>query len=275
MTARMAKERFTRVDGLRIRSLEEGSGPAVLFLHGASLGSSADVWSGNLPAFAARGFRAIAFDLPGFGLSDNPQDPSLAYRRDFVLAFMDALGLDRAHLVGHSQAGRIAVGLGFARPERIAKVVVLGTGSLLPPLAAGGKAQEGGEGEESGAVEPTLEQTRAALEDDLFERALITPVALETRHRMSVGKNFEAFLARARAPRPDKEATPLWRRLGESPVPLLLIYGRQDRAAAERAELARRHHPGLDLRVLDRCKHLVQWDAAAEFAALSTRFFAA
>jgi pimeloyl-ACP methyl ester carboxylesterase len=67
----MPRENFIEVQGLRIRTLEEGSGPALLLLHGASLGSSADVWAGNLSDLAARGLRVIACDQPGFGLSDN------------------------------------------------------------------------------------------------------------------------------------------------------------------------------------------------------------
>src|SRR5207302_592344 len=77
------KENFIEVEGLRIRTFEEGSGPAVLLLHGASLGSSADVWAGNLADLAAHGLRVIACDQPGFGLSDNPGDLSVAYRTRF------------------------------------------------------------------------------------------------------------------------------------------------------------------------------------------------
>jgi pimeloyl-ACP methyl ester carboxylesterase len=94
---------------------------------------------------------------------------------------------------------------------------------------------------------------------------------------MSTGKNFQAFLARGQVPRAKegKEAVPLWQRLAQAPVPLLLIYGKQDRgAAAERAALAKQHYPSLNLHLIDRCKHLIQWDAAAEFAALSVRFLA-
>jgi pimeloyl-ACP methyl ester carboxylesterase len=76
----MARESFIEVGGLRIRYFEEGAGAAVVLLHGASLGSSADVWTGNLPALAAHGLRIIAFDQPGFGLSDNPEDCSVGLR---------------------------------------------------------------------------------------------------------------------------------------------------------------------------------------------------
>ena len=274
----MAKENFVRVDGLRIRYFEQGSGPAALLLHGASLGSSADVWADNLPALAAHRLRVIAFDQPGFGLSDDPEDHSVAYRTRFVLALMDAMRIERAHLVGHSQSGRIAVNLAFDQPRRVLKIVVVGTGSLLPPLPPGGTKSDSGEGEEGGTREPTLEETRRSLEDNLFNHALITPAVLQTRHRMSTGRNFRAFLARrqARGGEKKKESAPLWQRLAEVPAPLRMIYGRQDRgAAAERAALARRLYPAIDLHLIDRCKHLVQWDAAAEFAALSGSFCAA
>ena len=246
----MAKENFVRVDGLRIRHFEQGSGPAALLLHGASLGSSADVWADNLPALAGHGLRVIAFDQPGFGLSDDPEDHSVAYRTRFVLAFMDAMRIAQAHLVGHSQSGRIAVNLAFDQPQRVLKIVVLGTGSLLPPLPGGTKS-DSGEGEEGGTREPTLEETRRSLEDNLFNHALITPAVLQTRHRMSTGRNFRAFLARrqARGGEKKKESAPLWQRLAEVPAPLRMIYGRQDRgAAAERAALAKQRWPALDLR---------------------------
>ena len=273
------KENFIEVEGLRIRTFEEGSGPAVLLLHGASLGSSADVWTDNLSDLAARGLRVIAYDQPGFGLSDNPGDPSLAYRTRFVLAFMDALLLSKARLIGHSQSGRIAVSLALEHGERVPGVVVLATGSLLPPLPGRGKP-DAAEGEEGGAEEPTLEDTRRLLEENLFDKTLITPAALRTRHSMSTGKNFQAYLERSSARgarktegRPD--AKPLWKRLGEVPVPLRLIYGREDRGhAAERAALAKELHPGLDLHLIGHCKHLVHWDAAEEFAVLSGSFLA-
>src|ERR1700704_569192 len=194
----MARENFIEVQGLRIRYFEEGGGPAVLLLHGASLGSSADVWTGNLSGLAARGLRVIACDQPGFGLSDNPEDFSVAYRTRFVLAFMDTLRLQKARLIGHSQSGRIAVSLALEHGERVPGIVVLGTGSLLPPLPGRGKPAAA-EGEEGGSAEPTLEETRRLPEASLSGEASISPAALQTPHSMSTGKKFRALLERARA----------------------------------------------------------------------------
>jgi pimeloyl-ACP methyl ester carboxylesterase len=265
-------ERAVRVDGLKVRCLEQGKGPAVLLLHGASLGSSADVWARNLAPLAAHGLRVIAPDLPGFGHTDNPADHSLGYRERFVTLLMDALELERASLVGHSQAGRIALAFAFDRRPRVDKVVVLGTGSLLPPLEGGAAA----EGDEGMTAEPTLAETRALLEDNLYDKARATDEAVAQRHRMSVGKNFQAFVARRQAKGAGRAGVPLWQRLAECPVPLLLLYGEHDRGdAARRAARAKALHPQLDLRLLPRAAHLAQWDAADAFAEIAGRFLGA
>jgi len=268
------EDRFVDVQGLRIRYIERGAGPAALLLHGASLGSSADVWTRNLDALAAHGLRVVAFDQPGFGLSDDAPDPSVGFRTRFVPAFMDALGLARAHLVGHSQSGRFAVSLALSQPARVARAVVVATGSLLPPLPGAGAEAEGDDGT---AAEPTPEDTRAALEATVFRRELITPEVVAARHRMSTGRNFRAFLARkqARGGGQGKDAVPLWQRLPEVGVPLRLIYGREDRGeCAKRARLALERWPRLDLHLLERCKHLVHWDAPERFAELTGGFLA-
>jgi len=269
----VASERFAEVDGLRVRYFEEGTGPAVFLLHGASLGSSADVWSGNLSDVASHGLRVIAPDLPGFGMSDNPADVSVGYRAKFVVALMDKLAIDRAHLVGHSQSGQIAVRLALTQPDRVGKIVVLGTASLLPPVP---DAPDTGEGDEGEMNEPTLDDVRNQIAETLFDQGRLTPEAIALRHRMSTGKNFEAFLARraAKGGGKKKDAKPLWQRLDEVKVPMRLIYGREDRAAERRAELARERYPSLDLHLIDRCRHLMQWDAPAPMASLVGEFLA-
>jgi 4,5:9,10-diseco-3-hydroxy-5,9,17-trioxoandrosta-1(10),2-diene-4-oate hydrolase len=273
------EDKFVTIDGLRTRYIEAGEGPAVLFLHGASLGSSADVFIRNLAPLARAGFRAIAYDQPGFGLSDVPTDLSPAYRRDSIWKFMDALGLKRAALVGHSQAGNPAVQLALKEPARYSHIVVLGTGSLLPPLDGAGDSEGAAQQRlerRMAAEEPTLEDTRKLLEANLFHHELITPEELALRHARSVGQNFAAFVARNKAAEdgPAKEPkTPMWQRLTELQMPLLLIFGREDRArAADRAKLLKERVPQLDLHIVNGCKHLVPWDAADEFIRLAVPF---
>ena len=283
--ATQSRDRFVNVDGLKLRYIEEGTGPAVLLLHGASLGSSADVFRRNLTPLANAGFRAIAFDQPGFGLSDIPADHSAAFRKQIFPKFADALGLSRVALVGHSQAGNPAVQLALETPERYSHVIVLGTGSLLPPLDAG-KDDRGAEAQQRlerrmAASEPTLEDTRKLLQENLFHHALITPEELALRHAHSIGRNFQAFVARTEAaeavpPAKSGGKTPLWRRLVELRMPLLMIFGRDDRAhAADRAAMLKREYPQLNVHIVADCKHLVPWDAADAFVRLAVPFLKA
>ena len=275
------EDKTIRAAGLNLRYLEAGAGHPVIFLHGGSLGSSADVFLRNMPAFAKAGFRALAFDQPGFGLSDVPDDHSVGLRRKSVLAFMDAMGLSAAALIAHSQAGGMAVQIALASPERVTHLAVLGTGTLLPPLE---EAKEGLDGAAQQRLErkmahnePTIEDTRKLLEANLFHHALITPEALALRHSRSTGKAFEAFVARSDLPAAPKDPTavPLWRRLTEVKCPLLLIYGRNDRANAyERAMKLKQVAPQLDLHITPDCKHLVPWDAQADVERLTIPFLA-
>ena len=276
-------DRFVTVDGLNTRYLEEGSGVPAIMLHGSSLGSSADVFRRNLRALGRHGIRAIAVDLPGFGKSDASADLSGAYRKKFVVRFMDALGLERAALIGHSSSGNPAVSIALEYPDRISHVIILGTGSLLPPLDTGA-TKVGGREETAQArledrmvrKEPSLAETRALLEANLFHHELITDEELELRHQNSIGRCFTEFVRRhaAGAERGGKKpAPPLWQRLVELKQPLLLIYGKNDRARAEeRAKLLKERFPQLYLHFADGCKHLVPWDAADLFHRLAVPF---
>ena len=74
-------DRFVEVDGLRTHYLQAGAGPPIILMHGASVGSSANVWNLNLDPLAHAGFRVIAYDDPGYGLSDDPPDTTVKHRR--------------------------------------------------------------------------------------------------------------------------------------------------------------------------------------------------
>jgi pimeloyl-ACP methyl ester carboxylesterase len=279
-------DRFVEVDGRSVRYLEEGSGVPAILLHGSSLGSSADVFRRNLHALGRHGIRAIAVDLPGFGKSEAADGLNAALRKTFVLRFMDALGLKQAALIGHSSAGGAVVSMALAHPQRVSHVIILGTGSLLPPLeTAAGKVGARGEAaqarleERMVRQEPSLADTRALLEANLFHHELITPEELELRHQNSIGRCFEQFVLRhAEAQEGAGEGKgggtlPLWQRLAELEMPLLLIYGREDRArAAERATLLHERYPQLDLHFAEGCKHMVPWDAAELFHRLAVPF---
>jgi pimeloyl-ACP methyl ester carboxylesterase len=186
-----------------------------------------------------------------------------------VLRFLDALGLAKATLVGHSMSGTPALQLAFEHPERVAGVVVVGTGTLLPPLP---DKPAGRPGDEVHA-EPTLEDTRRDLEANAYDHSRLTPELVRRRHELSVGANYQAALARQAAPSDPPASPPLWQRLDQVPVPARFMYGRQDRgSAAERAALALERYPKLDLHILEGCKHLVPYDKCDEMVELIASF---
>src|SRR6185436_4155718 len=196
-----SNDRFVTVDGLNIRYLEEGSGVPAILLHGDSVASSADVLRRNLSALGASGIRAIAFDLPGFGKSDATDDVSAKAKKTIILKFMDALKLDKAALIAHSASGNAAVGVALENPDRVSHLMILGTGSLLPPLEVGGAKVGGREGAAQARLEermvkqePSLDDTRKLLEANLFHHELITDDELQLRRQSSIGPCFEQFV---------------------------------------------------------------------------------
>ena len=280
--ATMTADKYVTIDGLKIRYIEEGSGTPVLFMHGASLGSSADVFRRNLPNFAKAGLRAIAFDFPGYGLSEVGDDLSLAYQTNTAPKFMDALGLKKVALVAHSRSGGQAVQLVGKEPARYSHLVVLGTGGLIPPLPAdieGRYNQVAARVDRQMAeAEPTPEATKKLMQADLFHTELVTPEELALRHSRSIGRNFEIFTKRARSEEGaggsgQTPAVPQWQRALELKIPVMLIYGREDRAhAGERAELFKKSHPQVNLHIMEGCKHMVPWDAEQEVYRLAIPF---
>lgn len=272
------EDHFADIAGFKIRYLERGEGPAVIMLHGGSLGSSADVFRRNIDALSADGFRVIAPDMPGFGKSDYCDDGAIGLKVKVVIGLMDALGIDRAAMIGHSQAGNTAVRLGLDHPDRITHVMILGTGSLLPPLESGaGKREQAALArvdQRMARTEPTIEDTRKLLESTLFHHDLITDDELALRHSLSVGQCFDAHVARTEAAakakaekavddKPAKPAKAMWERVEDLTQPVLMIYGREDRArAADRAAKLVELRPGINLHMAEGCKHLVPWDAA-------------
>jgi pimeloyl-ACP methyl ester carboxylesterase len=236
------------------RALVEGTGPVVVLLHGGALGCSADDWRDALAPIAAAGFRALAFDQPGFGECDESPDISLSFRGRFVLGVLDVLGSERATLVGHSQAGRLVVSAALDTPARVAAAVVLCTGSLLPPLSVSGV---------DAAVpirEPTAAETRAQLEASVFNRACISNEIVERYQRFGTGRNFEYALRRPAEPA-SAATRPAWGRLADVSAPLMLVYGANDVGqVTERVALARVRYPQLPIHLLERCGHFAQWD---------------
>jgi pimeloyl-ACP methyl ester carboxylesterase len=271
--------RFAKVDTSEgeLSTMEAGEGPPVVMLHG--LGATK---ASFLPTVAAlsRSHRAIAIDLPGFGDSDKPlsgaYDPAFFARA--VVALLDALGYERAHLLGNSMGGRVAIEVGLSEPGRVAALGLLAPSlawlrdrpwapllRLVPP--------------QLGAIQPApraLVQAivgRAVGDDpspwtaagvDEFLRSYLTPAGRA------------AFYAAARniyLEEPHGERG-FWTRLPQLSVPSLFVWGRQDTLVPIKfADHVRRVLPGADHLELD-CGHVPQLEAPRQTHAALARLFA-
>jgi 3-oxoadipate enol-lactonase len=124
------------VDGVELLFEDTGGeGPAILFLHG--LGGSARTWWAQLEACSEAGFRAIAVDQRGAGLSSKPTGPySVELWAEDVVRFLDALGIERAALIGHSVGCMVAERAAVSLGDRAWALVVVGGAIRWRPEAA-------------------------------------------------------------------------------------------------------------------------------------------
>jgi 2-hydroxy-6-oxonona-2,4-dienedioate hydrolase len=135
----MKEGRWIDVDGIRTRYYDEGSGDPIVFVYGGNFGtsdsaSSAYTWSLNAPALAQR-YRAIVPDKLGQGETDNPKsdaDYTMHAVVQHLAAFLRAMKLPPAHLVGHSRGGYACCRLALEYPDRVRSLTLVNSGTLSP-----------------------------------------------------------------------------------------------------------------------------------------------
>lgn len=118
----------------RTHYIEDGSGDPLILLHGGGAGADGrSNWTTCLPHFAKRR-RAIAPDLVGFGHTDKPDPSGFTYSQDArneqIIAFIEALGLERVSIVGNSMGGATALGVAMRRPDLVENLVLMGSAGL-------------------------------------------------------------------------------------------------------------------------------------------------
>lgn len=132
----MTRRGYVEVPGgqLHYRRAGHGAAEALVLLHQAP--GSSSMWEPLLPELAARGIDAIAFDLPGLGLSDPPAaPPAIGDYAEAVLAGADSLGLGRFAVLGHHTGASVGLALAGAVPERVHRLVAYGVPLLEPEWA--------------------------------------------------------------------------------------------------------------------------------------------
>jgi pimeloyl-ACP methyl ester carboxylesterase len=252
---------LVEVAGTRLHVRDEGprDAPAVLLLHG--FGSSLQTWDDWAAALHAR-HRVLRIDLPGHGLSgpDASGDYGDARSLALIAALLDARGLQRVTLVGHSIGGRIGWRFAAAHPERVERLVLVAPDGFASPGFEYGRAPE------VPAVLAAMRWVlpRAALEANLAP-AFGDPARLDERlltryHELMLAPgNREALLQRMRQTVLEDPVP----RLRTIRVPVLLVWGERDAMIpVANAEDYLRALPDATLQRLPGIGHLPQEEAA-------------
>jgi pimeloyl-ACP methyl ester carboxylesterase len=125
----VAERHWSEIDGARLHYQRAGSGEPVILIHGLS--ASSRWWRHNVDALAKR-FTVYTIDLIGFGRSRGRQRFVLADSAALLARWMESVGIERAHIVGHSMGGYIAAQLAVEHPERILRLVLVDAAVPLP-----------------------------------------------------------------------------------------------------------------------------------------------
>lgn len=128
--AYLSENQFVTVDGQRLRYIEAGNGIPIIFQAGLAFDASSDQFIPTMRLLADR-YRVIALDRFGWGLSDRPATGySFETWAAMTVGFMDALGIARAALVGHTLGGWISALVAYENPERVSHLVLANTAGL-------------------------------------------------------------------------------------------------------------------------------------------------
>lgn len=212
--------------------------PHLILVHGA--GGNHQLWGS-----AVRNLRSVnvyALDLPGHGRSGGTGRWSIKEYSAFVLAFMDALHLDRAVIAGHSMGGAIAMHTALHYPQRVSGLVLVGTGARLRVLPA---ILDGVLSDPAGTVELICEYAYAPTTSRELVRQgqrQMLEVAPQTIH-----DDFGAC-----------NAFDVMERLGEIRCPVLVICGTEDRLTPPKyATFLAEKIAGAELKLIEGAGHMV------------------
>jgi pimeloyl-ACP methyl ester carboxylesterase len=258
--------------GLRTNYLEAGEGAPLVMVHGSGPGVTAFAnWRLAIGPLSER-FRVLAPDMVGFGYTERPAgaqyDMDLWLRH--LVGFLDALGLQKVHIVGNSFGGALALALAARHPDRVDRLVLMGSTGVEFPLTEGLDAVWG--------YEPSVENMRKLVGVFAHDQSLMSEQLVQSRYEASVRPGYhESFAAMFPAPRQRhiaRLATPE-DRIRALPHEVLVIHGREDRVIPLASSL-RLHEliPRSQLHVFGRCGHWTQIEHAGRFVRLVRDFLA-
>lgn len=266
MTATIAESKTIDAGGIRTSYLEAGSGEPVLMLHGSGPGVSGTAnWRLNIGPLSQH-FHVLAPDIVGFGGTERPDDVVYSLRSwtDHVWAFLDANGIGRTAIVGNSLGGRIALQMAGDAPERISRMVLMGSPGVGMTPTEGLAALR--------AYEPSHDAMRHMLKTYFAVNPdLITEELVKIRYEASIADGaFEAYRAMFFDPKhKGSELAITAEEVRAITTPTLLVHGREDKVVPLTVSITMLDLlPNADLHVFSRCGHWTQIERADDFSAL-------
>ena len=242
----------------RLRYARRGDdGPALVLIHG--FGGDLDNWLFNIDALAQQA-RVFALDLPGHGQSTKQLgDPSLAGLAGVLQAFLDAVEIDRAHLVGHSMGAAVAARLACDAPDRVLSLSLIGAAGLGPEINAD-YIDGFVDAESRRELKPVLLNLFA--DSEFVSRSMVDDL-LKYKRIDGVHEALQQLAASLFAD--GKQQNLLGTEIAELSIPTLVIWGAEDRvipaAHAQNAGAAR-------IEQIDGAGHMVQMEQASRVNAL-------
>ncbi len=267
-TSRFIRIREGDLD-LQLHYNDCGSGAeTVVMLHGSGPGASG--WANfnrNIEPLVAAGYRVILMDCPGWSKSDpivcTGSRSELNARA--LKGLLDALGLDKVHILGNSMGGHSAVAFALAHPTQVGKLVLMGGGTggpsqFVPMPTEGIKLLQGL------YREPSIDNLKKMMAVFVFDSSSLTEALYQARlnNMLARQEHLENFV-KSLAANP-KQFTDYGPRLGEITAPTLVIWGRDDRFVPMDVGLRLISGiPNAELHVFNRCGHWAQWEHADKF----------
>lgn len=270
--ARYAEGNFIDLDGRRTHFIQRGQGTPVILIHGFNL--DLNTWMKNLDALAAR-FEVYALDLWGQGYST--REP-LSYGYDLfeeqLRLFMEALGLEKASLVGHSMGGGTAIVFALRNPGRVDKLVLVDATGIPTRLPFRAKVFRLNGVAEFLMSLPTDRVRRMNLEDIWIHDSNSLSEAIYRRltRYQKIRGTTESLLTILRADFFNTLEEEI-RELGKLQIPTLIVWGREDASLpVDNAQTMNGLIPGSRLQILDNAGHLANFDQADSFNELVLDF---
>ncbi|MFL0578695.1 alpha/beta fold hydrolase [Dietzia sp. 179-F 9C3 NHS] len=257
---------------LAYRELGDPGAPAVLFLHGSGPGVTG--WrnfGGSVPGFAEH-FRCLVLESPGFGISDDRGGHPVVDAREAALELLDALGVERTHVVGNSMGAIVGAGLAGLHPERVDRLV--GIGGLGTTLFSPGPA-EGIRLLTAFLAAPDRENLRRWLESMVYDRGLVDDDMLAQRWEQVSAPGVIEAMRRLYDPAAIASVASgeVSFDLAAISAPTLLFWGRDDRVTpVDMMILPMRMVPHAEIHILPNCGHWVMVERKDEFERQTVEF---